>query len=382
MGAKALLLAVLVGAWWWWEQGGSGRTGGEPKPIDPAVNGRAAEVKTLPSAAPHEPLAALLSASASISARAAAPARAEAPPVAVELCGVGQIVAEKEPPHLFAHAEAAAWPRVVAALERSPAERARAAALVLRIGRLVSDSLSVSNVDPREALALMAVNSPDPAIFRWAWALCQYRDAPQACTRLSAQSLVERLPADAAHWLLLAQAEPLELQQALRGVVLASEFSAWPSLTPWVESALPPDLAPYLGNILLGQAMRSDMALEAVMNAGVVSLARVCRAPEAERSLCLALAGALDHGAPDLLGLHLAGRIGEVHGWPKQRVSAIQQRIEQLQQASDLGPVGGSAWGCANVERNRRFIRDRATHGEAEALRRLAAASAPAAAPR
>ncbi|KPF42787.1 hypothetical protein IP87_02590 [beta proteobacterium AAP121] len=228
----------------------------------------------------------------------------------------------------------------------------------------------------------MAMNSPDPGIFRWAWALCQFRDAPPICGQLSVLRLVEQHPEDAAHWLLLAQVQPVRAPLALQGVLQASAFSSFPSLTPWVESALPADLAPYLRMNLLGQSMRWGQASEAVMNAGSVAVARDCLAADADRSACLRLADVLDSRAPDLLGLHLAGRIGEVHGWQPQRIEALRGQLERLQQASDIGPVDASPWSCANVERNRRFLRDRAAYGEVEALHRLAAASAPAAAPR
>jgi hypothetical protein len=307
----------------------------------------------------------------------------------IELCGVGTLRSDREAPHLFEHALAAAWPRLLAAMERSPAERSRAAALVVRHGlqvREVGRLDATLPTEPRAALASMAQASPDPALLHWALGLCAFPGAPASCGGLSAEDAVRRAPEDLANWLLLVQIDPTQTVRALKGAVAATQFSPSPSLLPWVSAALPPDLPAYLRHMLLLEAHGMQMAVDGT-SSGLSSLSRHCRASGADRAACLALAETLEQQAPDLIALMHSRVIGQGQGWPAQRVEAARARSHAL--TNDLIRLGvfqgqpEQLLSCASIERSEVALRELATYGELGAIRRWqAAASAPAAAPR
>ncbi len=393
LAAKALLLAALVLAWWVWEQGGWRiQTAGA---LTPAVLVPGPAAETPITTAPRPPIGTaapvVLAGSALAPVQAAASATTAPSSRVTELCGVGHVPADTEPPHLFEHAVQAAWPRVLAALSQSPAERARAAALALRFQLRMTDVQTrgqspPSIEDPRTLLAAMASRSPDPAVFTWAWSLCQIPASPAACQQLSVARWIEQSPGqvqeDAAHWLLLATAEPAEAARAVRGMVRAPQYSPSPALTPWVASALPADLPPYLRLVLLLQVHGLDIARDATENQGLGAITRHCRSPSLDGAAaadCQALAETLEQRAPSLIGLALARRIGEVQGWPKERQDAVQARVQGLTRtaeqvlAADAAPLG-----CASVERAQQHFRHLATHGEVVAFGSLAAPAEPA----
>lgn len=394
--AKALLLAVLVGAWWWWEQGAELGSAGALLPATGAAAqaaGPAAHIATaalaMPAAATHPGAGASVpvpSTGAPQSAVSSTSAKGAAGPV--ELCGVGSLPSDAEPPHLFEHAMAAAWPRVLAAMERSPAERSRAAALVLSHGLQRREAIRSGYMPPGDALpalVTLAQASPDPALLRWALSLCALPGTPAACSRLSAEAALTAAPDDVSSWAMLLETDPAQTARALRGAAGATRFSPTPSLGPWVEAATPADLPAYLRHMLLLDAQ----AMHAVVDragSGLSSLALHCRTPSADKAACLALADRLEQQAPDLVSLMYARVIGQANGWPQERVQNIRRRSEAYTNAAlrastfDVNPVRGLS--CADIERGRRAIREFATYGELGALRRLAAASAPAAAPR
>ncbi|WP_164885160.1 hypothetical protein [Rubrivivax rivuli] len=299
---------------------------------------------------------------------------------------MGQISRGAEPPHLFQHAVQAAWPRVLAALAQDPAERARAAALVLRFELRHFDAQTRGQPlpaaeDPRSALAALALSSPDPAVFWWAWSTCQIAASPAACQHLSPAGWMERAPeefiSDAAHWLLWAGAEPAQAERAVAGMQLSSRFSPAPPVTPWVASVLPADLPPYLHVLLLLQAHGLDVARDGALNQGLAVITKHCRSPGLDRIgalHCRAAAETLERRSPSLLGLALSRRIGEVHGWPKQRQDAVHESVQTLTLAAgQVLPAHADPLACANVERTRKQLLDLAVHGEVAAFRRLAA---------
>lgn len=395
--AKALLLAVLVGAWWVWEQGAWRGTG------SPAPHAARAPDASASAVAPALWGAPTFSLQASGVAMAGRPASApwvvatapeaasagHAAPGPIELCGVGTLRTDPEAPHLFEHAAAAAWPRLLAGMERSPAERSRAAALVLRHWFLVREAGRLDATlpaEPRAALASLAQASPDPALLRWALDLCAFPGAPPSCSGLSAEAAVRQAPEDLSNWLLLAQSDPTQTLRAVKGAAAATQFSPSPSLLPWVSAALPADLPAYLRHMLLLQAQGMQLAVDGA-SSGLSSLSRHCRTSSADPAACLALAETLEKQAPDLISLSFARVIGQAQGWPAQRVEAARARSDALaRDFSRLGAFQGQPeqlLSCASIERSELALRDLATYGELGAIRRWqAAASAPAAAPR
>jgi hypothetical protein len=397
--AKALLLAVLLGAWWLWEQGGapSRAAGGLPAAsLDGSLGAAPAGAASSASSAATPQLPAVMataaaSAGAWVLNGADAASQAAASAGTTELCGVGRIQAGSDPPHLFEHAVQAAWPRVLAALAQSPAERARAAALVLRFQLRLTDAQTKDQLaspaeDTRAALAAMALQSSDPAVLGWAWSLCRSPGAPAACQQLSVPRWTARAPAqvqeDAALWLLLATAEPAQTARAVQGVVRATQFGASPAMTPWVAAALPADLPPYLRLVLLLQVQGLDLSLEATETKGLDLLTRHCRAPHldgGDAADCRGLAETLAQRSSSVTGLAMSHLIGEVHGWSQARQDAMQVRVHALAQAAQRGlNFGAEPLGCASVERAQQFFLDRAAGGEVAALSRFLAPAGPA----
>ncbi len=394
--AKALLLAVLVGAWLLWEQGGWGDTGGPSALADPAgpLNGalasRAASAALGPGPAATAARAPTAAPTAVALATSQAASAGQADPEFAEICGVGRLSYGTSAPHLFEHAIAAAWPRLLEGMERSPAERSKAAALVLRHGLRMRafppTDLALSN-EALPALVAMAQVSPDPALLRWALSLCSMPGAPASCKGLSIEAALIRAPDDLANWLLLAQFDSTQIPRALKGAAGATRFSSPPTLGPWVEAVVPADLSPHLRHLLLQdvqaiQAMASSADLAAL---GTNALSQACQSAGADRSTCLALAETLHQQAPDLLAWGHSIVIGKVHGWPRQRLDASRAEfigLVDVQMRRFMTETAPGTWlSCSTIERQQREERELATYGELGALRRWqAAASAPAAA--
>jgi hypothetical protein len=392
LGAKVLLLAVLVGAWWWWEQGG---WRGTDSPAPHAANTGASAAASGLSAASSALAQAVDGAMAGRPASASwastmwpAPAASAGKVVLgpIELCGVGTLRSEPEAPHLFEHALAAAWPRLLANMERSPAERSRAAALLVRYKLQIGEALRFNGslpVEPRAALVALAQASPDPALLRWAWSQCQFQDAPASCSGLSAEGAVAQAPDDLANWLLLVQTDPTQTVRALKGAAAATRFSPTPSLVPWVSAAVPSDLPAYLRHMLLLEAHGMQVVLDGT-SSGLTTLFRYCRNKGADPAACSTLAETLEQQAPDLIALMFARLIGQAQGWPAQRVAAVRARSDAL--THDLLRLGWfrgepEQWlSCASIERGEVALREFATYGELGAIRRWQAADSAAAA--
>ncbi len=392
LAAKALLLAVLVGAWWVWEQGGwRGIDSPAPRAANTGASAAASGLSATPSALAQAVDGAVAGRPASASWASAmwpAPAASAGKVVLgpIELCGVGTLRSDPEAPHLFEHALAAAWPRLLANMERSPAERSRAAALVVRHWLQVREAGRLDGTlpaEPRGALASMAQASPDPALLRWALGLCAFQGAPASCGGLSAEDAVRRAPEDLANWLLLPQTDPTQTLRALKGAAAASRFSPSPSLVPWVSAAVPSDLPAYLRHMLLVEAHGMQVALDGT-SSGLSTLVRYCRNKGADPAACSTLAETLEQQAPDLIALMFARLIGQAQGWPALRVAAARARSEAL--THDLLRLGAfrgepEQWlSCASIERGEVSLREFATYGELGAIRRWQAADSAAAA--
>jgi hypothetical protein len=342
-----------------------------------------------------------LAAAVARAARAAsdAPAHAAPPglPLSLELCGVGR-VSLPEPPvgsagfellprPLGADARAAAWPRVLARLDASPALRDRAAALVLRASGLLDADASLTQVpQPRadtapalQALVELARRERDPAVMRWALQLCDRALAAPACQGLTPRDLLALAPDDAAAWLRLAQTEPAAAPEAFAAAAAPSSRYVTSNfdLPAIVDAAFPPELPGYLRLDLAVAAIGIEMGF---LSNPPIDVARRCQrlaaTDQAARSECAALATMLVERSDSLIALTVGRAIGErLQAWPAERLAAIKAE-EAREQARSMGLIEGrGAYGCEGISRLRDFMVQRARTGELGALRAASAAS-------
>lgn len=320
---------------------------------------------------------------AAVSAAVLAPAltAASSPTsLSLELCGVGRVSLKLSPhgqalppdaalPHLFQHAHEAAWPQVLAALDKNPSERGRAAALVLRASGLPG-AVHPDRTALVRQLAQMAAHSPDPAVYQWAWTLCHRAQGQPECQALSPQGWAERAPNDLRGWLLLAQDDPAARPMALQRAAQARDVVALPPLTPWVDAAIPPGLPPYLRVDLLMQAVGVEAAF--TDTAYFYALKHCVETPEA-RATCSALADNLAQRGSDSQSLSMARTIGRRVGWTPERVAAVED-IDKAVVQEFLPKDVTEVYSCSSVERYTAWFRDLAALGARAALQQRAAA--------
>ena len=375
LAVKLVLLALLA---WWWHARNDGRAdarqqelqGGGAAADAPAHLGSAA-----PSTSPSAPSAPKAASFAAQIARASGTG-----PLTVELCGVGRVDVKRPEagqrlspderlPHLFEHALAAAWPQVLAALEQSPVERGRAAALALRAAGLPE----TDSRDPREfvrQLAQTAARSRDPQIYQWAWSLCTRAPEAPECRELSPQGWLDRAPDDVRGWLLLAQASAAQRDSALRRAAQAETAAPLPALIPWVDGAMPPGMPPYLRLEMLVQTVGIEAAF--ADRAYFFALAH-CRERSDARDICSALADNLARRGTDTFSLSMARALGRHAGWAPERIAAVDTLDQELSRLA-LSEDPTETYTCNSVERTTAWFRDRATLGERAALRQRIAA--------
>lgn len=313
--------------------------------------------------------------------------------ITLDLCGVGPVPVRLPPPGaadpsfellprpLGQHARAEAWARVLDAMDASPTERNRAAALVLRASGLFEAETSplvqaMPDTTPFvRQLAALAQGTRDAGVLQWALAVCERTPRLAECQALSVRELVVLAPEDGRNWLLLAAADAAGRDEALRRAASAPVIAAMPSLTPAIEAAAAADLPPYLLQDLLVHAVGVEAAQ---VNSRLFSALRHCREATGERrGTCLALADALQLRGPELTELGVAAGLGKRLGWSPDRVAAA--KAEQLSLMAQIPRFDmDQPYGCANVERTRDWLRERATLGERATLQRRAAAAASA----
>lgn len=314
----------------------------------------------------------------------------------LELCGIGNVpmprrISGREaesfellPGPLGQWARAEAWPRVLAAMQASPLERARAAALVLQASGLLDDAASPAALSARHdtvpfarQLALMAHGTRDAGVLQWALAVCAREPGLAECQTLSAADLVAMAPEDGRSWLLLAAAEPARREEAMRRVAQAPVLSSRPTLASAMSP--PPGLPPYLWLEMLVQFIGVEATF---MDTSMLAVLRYCRAVGDDgRAVCLALADTLALRGSDLMSLSVARSLGQSLGWPAARLAELKLAEAQLIAQALLVHQTTQPYSCANVERVLSWVTDWGLLGEREALqRRVAAAQAVASA--
>jgi hypothetical protein len=315
--------------------------------------------------------------------------------IALELCGVGAVsirlpakASDRDsagvlPRHLFDLASAQAWPRVVSALESSPTDRSRAAALVLRAAGLPEPNPAMSPA-PQPAdglryvgeLAELGRSTRDPGVLQWALAVCaRVPELPQ-CQAISPADLVALQPEDGWHWLRLGAADKARRDEALVQASQARYFGTEPSLAAAVEAAAPADLLPYLRQKLLIDAIGVQAALPGPVG-GHWWFTACAKAASNNTATCLALADTLYMHGHDLRSLGWALGVGKRMGWSSERVKAVQ-----AEQASLYAQIPRfDTWemfSCTSVDRMRSWTLEQAEVGERVGLQRRAAAASSA----
>lgn len=342
-------------------------------------------------------LAASAAAPPGVPASAAQAGGAALTEVILEICDVGRVTVKLPPPgaapaaeqtfpHLFEHAQSAAWPQVLTTLDGAADEVSRAAAAVLRVTRVADPGqreLPFDNAttgDALQRLALLAQQSRHTAVLQWAWTLCTQRTPAPACLGLSPRAVLDSAPDDGRLWVNLAStlADPDEREQALRRAAEAPRYGPGPSLLPAVQAALPPGLPAHVRMMFLMQTLMADLQL---LDGYFSFLVQHCRSHPEARPTCLALAETMSTRGPDLLTMAIGRRIGQNLGWPEERVGGLQRDQQTLQSAHFL-PEPTVLFSCGSIQRTTAWLEDRAQNGERAALQRLArekALSAPAA---
>lgn len=287
-------------------------------------------------------------------AASASSASARLKPGEFEVCGLGVLKLVPQPtasaPEAVAleregEMEAAAqraWPRVLQAMRRRGDVRSTAAAWLLD-GQPM-DLTSLSTMPPPSAPAMLALvrlaqQGSDPIVMRWALTACHQTPGQAACTGLNARHWVRLQPDNALAWLVLLLEEPHAEAEALAGAARATRFdTGHGQLVGTVDRAIPDDLPAYL-RFGIDMAMLARDSGNAPM-AELALLIQRCQsallARDANRrQQCDAIARTMVDQARDLLTFAMGTRLGELAGWPADKVAALRAERNALMR-SDL----------------------------------------------
>ena len=166
-------------------------------------------------------------------------------------------------------------------------------------------------------------------------------------------------------------------QQA--GLQRARRYRAgWAQLTEAVLQALPAHQAPYLQVQWAVEAIGTEAAMS---DPTLFTLGKLCRPPPAPGSArqvdCDRWAQSLIEQGDTLMAQMTGLRLGELAGWPPERTEPQRQALSALSHGSTAVFDAEQPYGCAGVQRIRRWALQVAREGEVATLRAMAAASAP-----
>lgn len=323
---------------------------------------------------------------------------APAAPVAHELCGLGRIVVappagsgqDREPlaelpapVGRFALHEAQA--RMVQALQAGDA-RQRVAARLLQPP---ADDDPAAQVPWAKTLLADALASRDPQALRWAGAACPFVEDEAACRLQLVRARVNAEPANALHWLDLAQEEPAAAEAAWAGLQRAQYWREQPLGLAGVAVralvAAAPDLPGYVQSTLATEAMSRDVAFPAPALTSVLARCPVAR-PGGHRAgtessqntgACGQLARLLVERSDSVQGLMLGRELGEHVGWSAERLQRLDDEVLTLQKQEHHWAVDArQPLGCHTVEGLHHHIAAVEREGELAVLRRNSAAAA------
>lgn len=285
-----------------------------------------------------------------------------------DICGVGKVRLAQDDPSGMEYVGALAKPaeaKWIATLQASSDLHARAAGLVL--------------AQKSEALALLALQNSDPALYRLALDACGRTEHPDAaCSQVSAESWAQVDADNASPWLQVAWRARLRGDSAGEAAAMKRAAAAlriddyYSSLFAYAQPGLPADV---------DAAERFYLSSEAI---GVEAAGVAAQYPEASKYCsrdglndprvaddCRRLADLFDSRGHTLLDLVAAKSIGARVGWSQQRIEAAAKYLQALQaEAESTEPsIGGDAWSCGVVSAANAFLDDVARVGEVAALR-------------
>ena len=297
-----------------------------------------------------------------------------APPAAevVEICGAGKVPVAADDPDGLQYVAARAAPdgdRWIMALSAGSDLRAHAVALLL------------TNTDQSEALAGLASQNADPALYAIALNACDRSNAAPsaACAQISPQAWTQLDPDNAAAWLRAARGFKVAGDAAGERAALARAASAHRfedynlSLLAYSQASIPKDVGAAEWNYLAGTVVGIEAATGIPSH---LEASKYCsRDAVADASVagqCRAIADLLDARGSSLIDLVFAKSIGARAGWSKERVDRAANYLDALEAAEELAEpgIGASRWSCGGVLASNAYLRDMSNRGgEVPALR-------------
>lgn len=288
------------------------------------------------------------------------------------------------PGPLGAQARAAAWPRVLAALQAGTTPREQAAALMLRIDRFVhAEHPQIPSSHPVEdsvaltaqlaQLARRAQGAADADVVRWAVQACRRQTAAEGCSSLSPRDVLALDPTDGTAMLAQAAIEPAQREALLRAATAPGiRFRGWSDALPaQVAAALPADLPAYL---LVDLAVLSIGIEAARPDSTGWQVLMHCRAPAvnqpARRADCEALARALTTRSDSMDSFNLGVAMGSALGWPQAELARLNAEEAALMTLLTSQFDTRAPYACASVDKLRDWMRDKARWGDLAAAQR------------
>jgi hypothetical protein len=210
-----------------------------------------------------------------------------------------------------------------------------------------------------------------------------------ACRLQLVRARVNAEPANALHWLDLAQEEPAAAEAAWAGLQRAQYWREQPLGLAGVAVralvAAAPDLPGYVQSTLATEAMSRDVAFPAPALTSVLARCPVAR-PGGHRAgtessqntgACGQLARLLVERSDSVQGLMLGRELGEHVGWSAERLQRLDDEVLTLQKQEHHWAVDArQPLGCHTVEGLHHHIAAVEREGELAVLRRNSAAAA------
>lgn len=298
-----------------------------------------------------------------------------------EVCGFGKAPFAADDPYSLKQIPPAVRQRALDEIEAhllaSADPQVQAAALLLA-AKARDDGRS--RID---TLARLAVASQDPLVYAIALEGCKGRTEGDAasCGLLSIAQWVRLDPDNAQPWLeLAAQAQQ---QHDADAEVEAMRRAAWAHrsdahaglLASLVEGALETQ-TPLLQRTLAASASWSIQASWGPPHTSqaYAYCAVDIDADPARRDTCEAIAETLSYSSTSVTDLSVGLAIAKKLGWPAQRLQALQQEHDAINEAGGA-PLIGVDFSCDAVDRMQAWIRQLGTRGERQAMRDVLARS-------
>jgi hypothetical protein len=268
----------------------------------------------------------------------------------------------------------------MASLLNSDDTRARAVGLLLQ-GKIGQEDLSVHPMEEqtRDELVALAVGAGDPAVYALALSACGAYSTPAVgtCQQLSVSAWAHLDPDNVWPWLVLAgqaharkdaSAESDAFDHAARAHTV-DEYSA--SLFAYAEPAMPSEASGLERWYLTVQALGVQGAMRPPLNQALQYCNGSIPGDNGVTAQCNAVAELMIGSATTLMDFAIGLNMGARLGWPKQRLSDLNDRRDALLQTfvEEGEKEKQGMWNCGAVEEGNAFIHRRAQVGELEAAR-------------